>query len=142
MNEHSGSARSLGTAQFYREVGSRIREIRLNKKTFTQEALAISVGLTRTSLTNIEKGRQKLLLHTFSQIASALGVTPNDLLPQNSTVLKNMGVELPAELPPAERGFIERAMSPGGIYESIETTRHSGTRKQTASTKRHSRAAS
>jgi DNA-binding XRE family transcriptional regulator len=39
----------------------------------TQVEVASAVGLTRTSLTNIEKGRQKLLLHTFVEIAVFLG---------------------------------------------------------------------
>jgi transcriptional regulator with XRE-family HTH domain len=47
----------------------------------TQEALASQVALTRTSITNIERGRQKLLLHTLVDIAHALSVEPAELLP-------------------------------------------------------------
>ncbi len=54
----------------------------------TQENLAKLVGLTRTSLTNIEKGRQKILLHTFADLASALGVRPAELLPKESHASK------------------------------------------------------
>jgi transcriptional regulator with XRE-family HTH domain len=50
----------------------------------TQEALASQVSLTRTSITNIEKGRQKFLLHTLFDIASALGVPPGTRLPQEA----------------------------------------------------------
>jgi transcriptional regulator with XRE-family HTH domain len=39
------------------------------------------VALSRTSVTNIEKGRQKMMLHTLWQFASALGVDPTVLLP-------------------------------------------------------------
>ena len=39
------------------------------------------VGLTRTSITNIEKGRQKVLLHQVYDIARALGTTPTSILP-------------------------------------------------------------
>ncbi len=62
----------------YREVGARIRKARAGRK---QQQLAIAVGLTRTSITNIEQGRQKILLHTFLAIAAALGVPPAQLLP-------------------------------------------------------------
>jgi transcriptional regulator with XRE-family HTH domain len=48
----------------------------------TQEDVARAVSLTRTSLTNIEKGRQKLLLHTFADIAKFLGHSPGALLAQ------------------------------------------------------------
>src|SRR5437588_4369225 len=71
--------------QFYREVGMRIKALR-EKKRLTQETIAISVSLSRTSLTNIERGRQKLLLHTFANIASLLGVTISELVPGQSAV--------------------------------------------------------
>lgn len=57
-----------------------MRTVRLSENV-TQEALAKLVGLTRTSLTNIEKGRQKILLHTFADLAAALRVAPAELLP-------------------------------------------------------------
>ncbi len=43
-------------------------------KGMTQSELATAVGLTRTSITNIEKGRQKLLVHTLLDIALSLDV--------------------------------------------------------------------
>jgi len=65
---------------FYREVGQNVR-MKREQLGLTQEALASQVALTRTSITNIEKGRQKLLLHTFVDIAHALSVAPASLLP-------------------------------------------------------------
>ncbi len=65
---------------FYRQVGERIRKERLARKV-SQEALAMTVGLKRTSISNIEKGRQKLLLHTFYEIAETLKAQPTVLLP-------------------------------------------------------------
>lgn len=64
---------------FYQELGQRIREAR-EKSHLTQEALAVKLSLTRTSITNIEKGRQQLLVHTLVQIAKALQVEPESLL--------------------------------------------------------------
>jgi transcriptional regulator with XRE-family HTH domain len=66
---------------FYIELGRCIREARL-KNNLTQEALAALVSLTRTSVTNIEKGRQQVLVHTLLDIATALGVPPDVLLPK------------------------------------------------------------
>lgn len=68
-----------GDKSFYEAVGRRIREARQGK--ITQEALASLVSLTRTSIVNIEQGRQQLLLHTLVQIARALKVSPIDLIP-------------------------------------------------------------
>lgn len=74
------SAWSRKQAGFYTGVWERVRTVRLSQKV-TQEALAMLVGLTRTSRTNIEKGRQKILLHTFADLAVALRVAPAELLP-------------------------------------------------------------
>ena len=63
---------------FYKALGARIREVRGSK--LTQEELARFVKLTRTSIVNIESGRQKLLVHNLFLIAAALGVRPTDLL--------------------------------------------------------------
>lgn len=68
---------------FYAELGRRIREER-DRMGLTQETLASRVSLTRTSVTNIEKGRQKLLVHTLMDIAAALEVSPGSLLPRSS----------------------------------------------------------
>lgn len=68
---------------FYLKLGSLIREKR-EAKGITQESLAWMVALSRTSITNIEKGRQKLLLHTFLDISSALELKPEALLPKIS----------------------------------------------------------
>jgi len=40
-------------------------------KSLSQDALASAVGLTRSSISNIEKGRQKPLLHTLIDISEA-----------------------------------------------------------------------
>jgi len=58
---------------FYGVVGLLIKEAR-NKKKCTQKQLADSIGLSRTSLSNIEAGRQRISLETFAAICVALDV--------------------------------------------------------------------
>ena len=72
MNDHSA---------FYRQVGDKIRSKR-KERGLSQEGLAKSVGLKRPSMSNIEKGRQNILLHTFCDIVETLDTTPNALLPK------------------------------------------------------------
>lgn len=68
---------------FYEEVGRRIQQARKRiKPRLTQDGLAQLVNLSRTSITNVEKGRQKLLLHTLIDIADALQVQAATLIPQ------------------------------------------------------------
>lgn len=51
----------------------------------TQEKLGALVGLSRTSITNIEKGRQHVSLHHLFALAKALKVSPEALLPAVKT---------------------------------------------------------
>lgn len=66
--------------EVYAMVGERIRAAR-EQHGLTQEDLAAAIGLTRTSITNIERGRQRLLLHTLCDIAGILRIEPASLLP-------------------------------------------------------------
>lgn len=70
---------------FYAEV---VRRVRLARECagLTQDALGARVSLSRTSVTN--KGRQKVLLHTFCNLADALGVAPAVLLPDKSSTAR------------------------------------------------------
>jgi transcriptional regulator with XRE-family HTH domain len=66
---------------FYRKVGERIRTKR-KARGLSQEGLATAIGLKRPSMSNIEKGRQNILLHTFYDIVETLDAKPTDLLPE------------------------------------------------------------
>lgn len=67
---------------FYEAFGKLVRSHRESRPDMTQEKLGHLVGLSRTSITNIEKGRQHVALHQFFAIAEALKVRPEALLPQ------------------------------------------------------------
>jgi transcriptional regulator with XRE-family HTH domain len=70
--------------EFYAAVGRRIPKARTGS--LTQEALATKTALTRTSIINIEKGRQQILLHTLVGIAQALRVPLTDLIPDSDSI--------------------------------------------------------
>jgi transcriptional regulator with XRE-family HTH domain len=54
------------------------------KRHKSQEALAAELGLSRTSITNIERGRQHVQLHTLFALARILNIEPSDLLPSEA----------------------------------------------------------
>lgn len=91
----------------YKAVGQRIRRIREERR-LTQAELAELVSLTRASITNIEQGRQKLLLHTLYDIAAVLTVKPSDLLPEGrrSDEAEAFEQHLPGDLSNAEQEWI------------------------------------
>lgn len=64
----------------YRSFGEAIRQER-EKSGLTQGRLGELVGLSRTSITNIEQGRQHVPLHHLFLMAKALQVNPRDILP-------------------------------------------------------------
>lgn len=63
----------------YRAIGTRIQMLR-SALGITQEDLAKKVGYTRTSLVNIEQGRQRIPLHQVEEIAKAIGCSVKHLL--------------------------------------------------------------
>jgi transcriptional regulator with XRE-family HTH domain len=66
---------------FYQELGANIKKYR-NRRKLSQDALAKLISLTRTSLTNIEKGRQHPPVHTLCEIVKQLEVDISELLPR------------------------------------------------------------
>jgi DNA-binding XRE family transcriptional regulator len=66
----------------YKTFGELVRLHRERQEGLTQEKLGHLVGLSRTSITNIEKGRQHVALHQVFDLADALKVQPEALLPR------------------------------------------------------------
>lgn len=66
---------------FHRAFGDAVRVAR-DRKGLTQDELAQAVGLTRTSITNIEAGRQRPLLTQAHTLAKVLGASLDSLMAQ------------------------------------------------------------
>lgn len=65
----------------YFVLGKRIKAAR-EKANLRQVDLAEKIGLTRTSIVNIEQGKQRIQLIEIYQVALVLGVEIADLLPK------------------------------------------------------------
>lgn len=75
----------------YRLIGTRLKECR-GKSNLTQEQLASRVGFERTSITNIEKGRQRLSLHALYEICFVLQIEVGSILPPwNEVMARDQG---------------------------------------------------
>ena len=64
----------------YVEIGGRVRRAR-KRQGWSQIDLAHAVGLTRSSIANLEAGRQRPPVHITLLIAQTLGVSVDALLP-------------------------------------------------------------
>lgn len=94
-------------ADFARALGGRIRAAR-DRAGVKQEQLAQAVGLSRTSITNIERGRQGVQVYLLVRIAEVLGRPAAELLPGLAP-----GPPIPDKvkrLEPSKRAWAERVM--------------------------------
>lgn len=65
----------------YVAFGQLLRAERKKAK-FTQEELGKEVGLKRTSIVNIEAGKQRIYLHQVVELAHALNISTEALIPR------------------------------------------------------------
>jgi DNA-binding XRE family transcriptional regulator len=78
----------LDDKKLYAELGKRIQHHRRSRlPVMSQEKLAGLVGLTRTSVTNIERGKQKITLDTVYKLCETFEIAVSELLPVLGDVL-------------------------------------------------------
>lgn len=70
---------------FYEQLGVRLMQARRQRR-LTQDRLAAAVRVSRTSITNIEKGRQVVPAHLLAKLAQTLNVPIADLMPADDGV--------------------------------------------------------
>jgi len=102
---------------YYRVLGSAIRGAR-ERAGLTQDELARGVGLSRTSVTNIEAGRQRLLVDQLEAIARTTRTPAVDLLPRPEGPTQQMVSGQLSEglcLSPAVAQFLSSLSEGGGL---------------------------
>lgn len=100
--------------RLYRDVGRRVRDARSAVR-MTQAQLAGRVGVTRSSIANLEAGRQRIPLHLLLWIAEALDTRPEKLLPSGPSfgdivTIPDVSQHL-AEAPNSARDFVHGALA-------------------------------
>lgn len=65
---------------FNKFIAIRIKDIRI-KKGMNQDELADLLGMSRTSISNIEQGRQQISIKRLYQICTKLDVKSSEILP-------------------------------------------------------------
>jgi transcriptional regulator with XRE-family HTH domain len=75
--------RAAAWERYRRQVGERIRSIRVAQGR-TQEELALTSGVTRNLLIDVEHGRRGLLYERLYDIAEALGVPIAEVLVEDT----------------------------------------------------------
>ena len=101
-------------AQIQQAVGALIQAKR-KAVGMSQETLSAAIGLSRSSIANIECGRQKIGVPLLYRLAELLQTTPHDLLP--SAPAKSIGEsgigQVPKDLARADRAWIQKVLGSG-----------------------------
>lgn len=105
---------------FYRELGKKLSQLRREAK-ITQAALAQAVGLSRTSIVNIEKGRQPVAIDLAVRMATSLGKSLVDLIPEvdPTPTIRDIASEL-KKISPGARPWVERVITGAAFRKDSE----------------------
>lgn len=103
--------------EFYREFGARLRSTR-EAAGLSQAELSARVRLSRPTVANIELGNQRVTLHKFVALATALGASPSSLLPPADGIQTGLGRAMRAAGLRAE--YVEWAQ------EAVDNAGHDG----------------
>ncbi len=99
----------INTTELYRYLGQRLREQRTSLG-MTQQQVAVATGQLRTSIANIEAGRQRPPLHVLYLICAELGLEIIDLLPSTSEIVTEDSEQASGE--PIQIAGLQRKMPP------------------------------
>lgn len=92
---------------FYNDLGDKIKVERLRQR-ISQEELASYLGLTRSSIINLEKGRHRPSIYQVLQISAMLNIEYTQLIPvalkinRNTTTNKQLKEKVQLMLDPKE----------------------------------------
>lgn len=106
----------------YKKVGARIRKIRIQKG-MTQADLSVKANIGLSHVSDIELGKSKMMLATFTRIAEALQVSSDVLLrpdiPEVNNLYQNEFAEILEDCTPDEIDAIIK------IVKELKSTMHS-----------------
>jgi transcriptional regulator with XRE-family HTH domain len=103
------------------ETGARVQHAR-KRQGWTQLDLARAVGMTRSSIANLETGRQRPPVHIVLLIARVLDVPVTDLLPSGrdpSKIIEEKGPRIPGRQARAGRADLQ-PLAPGQGADSTD----------------------
>jgi DNA-binding XRE family transcriptional regulator len=115
---------ALSEDKLYSEIGKKIYKIRIGAG-IKQEMLADYLELSRVSIVNIEKGRQRPSIFLLLKIADIFKVNYTELIPSND-IITNSGIDFDVpSMITHTRGISNlTTQSLKGFIKSIKTDTH------------------
>ena len=83
--------------KFYQQVGELIKSHRIRSDK-SHENLANYLGLSRSSIINIENGRQNILLHSLVGVADFLSIPITELIPLKQTTNRSIDEDVKSKI--------------------------------------------
>ena len=93
--------------ELHTALGKKIREKRQSSG-LTQAELAARIEVSRSSLTNMELGRQRLLIDQLYKMADVLNTNPQDLLPSRAEIISASRESVDEPIPASVQRFADR----------------------------------
>lgn len=62
-----------------KNLGNKIKEIRINKTKLSQEKFALQIDMDRTYLSDVEAGKRNISIDNLEKIAKGLGIPLSEL---------------------------------------------------------------
>lgn len=93
--------------KFYETLGAAIKA-RREALEITQAEVGLHLGLSRTSITNIEQGRQRLLIDQFCRLADLLECERDELLRNAVAIASISNSQKSATVPRSVTEFVQR----------------------------------
>jgi transcriptional regulator with XRE-family HTH domain len=96
---------------YYKDLGEKLKRAR-DAVHLTQARAAEAIGLNRTSITNIEKGRQPVQVHLLAEFANLYQTDIENLIVESAPAVKEEATKsILDELPPSKRKWAERILA-------------------------------
>jgi len=106
---------NINDTAVYQSVGQRLRA-RRNDLGMSQADLGEAVGMLRTSIANIEAGRQRPPLHILYRLCAALDLEVEQVLPSHAEISATPIIEVEIEegvvrsMPPMAARFLQQLL--------------------------------
>jgi transcriptional regulator with XRE-family HTH domain len=129
------SASYAVSQRLQRAFGKKLQEARDRKGTL-QKVLAAELGLSRTSISNIERGTQRIFLDQVYAAAHALVVEPVALLPSIADIYDDKAIHTPPDDPLSNAAAVQardvvRTVQMGLSAEKrVRRPRHASSRRR------------
>lgn len=107
---------------FYKELGRRLQRAR-KQRGVSQEAIGRAAGLTRSSIANIENGRQPVHVLALCRMAATIDIAMTDLIPEVPPVSPT---HLPNNLRPVERQSMLKILAAAAAKSPDERVSYAG----------------